>query len=283
MIKRPNSLFAPHNRALIVTLLVAAALTAACVWLSPRLSLSDAPGVFVMMLAPGVIVGLYLGGGHSLSDARAFSPKRPTSREGNLSDEPPTRTNLSEASKASLNRAVAEGVKLAELDALLKLQCRAEALSGRNKRASATVDATRKTYPETLRALYDPETVEHEALMAPLSKAEKALLSRRASRSKTDRAWTVYVDDNFHYMDEDERYIHGRFSRYEDAVAACKKIVDEVLQDDPAKTSEDLYDSYVGFGEDPWIKGPTPPGSEPFSARDYARQRCNELRPKDGG
>lgn len=92
--------------------------------------------------------------------------------------------------------------------------------------------------------------------------------------------WTVYVDDNFHYMDEDERYCLGTFETLDAAVAACQKIVDEFLQDNPAKTADDLYDQYTSFGEDPWIKGPSPaPDTPPFSAWDYARKRCNDLRP----
>jgi len=39
--------------------------------------------------------------------------------------------------------------------------------------------------------------------------------------------YTVFVDDNFHYMDESERYKLGDFPDCASAVAACKKIVDE--------------------------------------------------------
>lgn len=94
------------------------------------------------------------------------------------------------------------------------------------------------------------------------------------------RNWTVYIDDNFHYMDEDKRYCLGVFCSFDSAVAACRKIVDAFLRDNPAKTAGVLYDQYILFGEDPWIKGPAlAPDAEPFSAWDYARQRCNELRP----
>ena len=92
--------------------------------------------------------------------------------------------------------------------------------------------------------------------------------------------WTVFVDDNFHYMDEDERYKLGTFDSYSAAVAACKKIVDEFLQHNTAKTADELYDQYIAFGEDPWIQGTTPPSeAQQFSAWDYARQRCNEVLP----
>ncbi len=96
----------------------------------------------------------------------------------------------------------------------------------------------------------------------------------------TEGKWTVYVDDNFHYMDEDKRYCLGNFDSLDAAVAACRKIVDDFLQDNPAKTADELYDQFTSFGEDPWIKDPSPaPDTPPFSAWDYARKRCNELRP----
>ena len=95
-----------------------------------------------------------------------------------------------------------------------------------------------------------------------------------------DCSWTVYVDDNFHFMDEDERYSLEVFENYDAAVAACKKIVDRFLQNTAAKSADELYDLFSSAGEDPWIKGPVPDtGAQQFSAFDYARQRCNELRP----
>jgi hypothetical protein len=42
--------------------------------------------------------------------------------------------------------------------------------------------------------------------------------------------YRVMVDDNFHYMDEDERFEHGSFPTAEEAIAACKRIVDEILR-----------------------------------------------------
>ena len=41
--------------------------------------------------------------------------------------------------------------------------------------------------------------------------------------------YTVYIDDNFHYMDESERYKLGDFPDCASAIAACKRIVDEFL------------------------------------------------------
>lgn len=88
--------------------------------------------------------------------------------------------------------------------------------------------------------------------------------------------YTVHVDDNFHYMDKDERYTYGKFETLESAIEACRKIVDEYLNAayTPGMSAFDLFTSYTSFGDDPWISGAE---EKPFSAWDYARQRCNEI------
>ena len=87
----------------------------------------------------------------------------------------------------------------------------------------------------------------------------------------------VFVDDNFHYQDESERYKQGEYDTYEEAVKSCKKIVDGELSHLSLNrlSATELYSSYTSFGEDPFIR-PTPEG-ERFSAWDYARQRCEEI------
>ena len=89
--------------------------------------------------------------------------------------------------------------------------------------------------------------------------------------------YTVFVDDNFHYMDKDERYKLGEFNSADKAVAAAKKIVDEFLESNhkPGQSAEELLAVYKSFGEDPWISGDDP--SCKFSAWDYAERRCQEL------
>ena len=54
--------------------------------------------------------------------------------------------------------------------------------------------------------------------------------------------YKVMVDNNFHYMDEDERYQHGVFLTAEEAIAACRRIVDEDLktQAKPDMTATEL-------------------------------------------
>jgi hypothetical protein len=92
--------------------------------------------------------------------------------------------------------------------------------------------------------------------------------------------YTVMVDDNFHYMDEDERRQLGTFATFDKAVAACRLLVDQWLADNhkPGMTTAELYSAYVSFGEDPFIVG----GEEgreriSFSAWDYAKARAEAL------
>ncbi|MBI4590864.1 MAG: hypothetical protein HY725_18730 [Candidatus Rokubacteria bacterium] len=90
--------------------------------------------------------------------------------------------------------------------------------------------------------------------------------------------YRVPVDDNFHYMDESERYELGEFDTLETAVAACKRIVDEFLISNyrPGMTAGELYGQYAFFGEDPFVVY-SGQGSVPFSARDYAAERGEQI------
>ena len=91
-------------------------------------------------------------------------------------------------------------------------------------------------------------------------------------------SYKVFVDDNFHYMDESERYEKGEFGSFDAAVAECKRMVDEYLVGHyiPGKTADELYDSYTSFGEDPFII-PVPEGADRFSAWAYAEKRCKDI------
>jgi len=106
---------------------------------------------------------------------------------------------------------------------------------------------------------------------------DKGEETQGTKKNTQSRKYEVYVDDNFHYMDESERYKLGEFETCEEAVAACKKIVDEFLEQGYTKgvSFKELYEGYIGFGEDPLIIS----GDKTcfFSAWDYAKQRCREL------
>ena len=90
--------------------------------------------------------------------------------------------------------------------------------------------------------------------------------------------YTVLVDDNYHYMDESARHRMGSFDDLDDAIDACRKVVDEWLEDSrkPEMTAGELYGMYKMFGEDPFIVSEGE-SSVPFSAWKYAEKRCEEI------
>ena len=90
--------------------------------------------------------------------------------------------------------------------------------------------------------------------------------------------YRVLVDDNFHYMDESERYELGTFASLEAAVQAAQAIVDSFLASEykPGMTAHQLYGQYTSFGDDPFILA-SDHSKVTFSAWDYARRRCEEL------
>lgn len=90
--------------------------------------------------------------------------------------------------------------------------------------------------------------------------------------------FTVFVDDNFHYMDPNERWTAGQYATYEEALTKAKAIVDSSLREHlkPGVTAAQMIAGYRGFGEDPFIV-PTPEGQLSFSAWDYAKARCAEI------
>ena len=89
--------------------------------------------------------------------------------------------------------------------------------------------------------------------------------------------YTLFCDDNFHFMDEAERDVVGDFESAEAAIAAAKQIVDRDLLDahKPGMSADELYDHYTSFGSDPFIRSDD--RSCEFSAWDYARSRCSEI------
>lgn len=89
--------------------------------------------------------------------------------------------------------------------------------------------------------------------------------------------YRVMVDSNFHYMDKSERYPAGDYDEVEDAIATAKRIVDRSLVEfaSSGRTGDDLYAQYCLFGDDPFIVGGE--GGVIFSAREYARERCNKF------
>ena len=93
-------------------------------------------------------------------------------------------------------------------------------------------------------------------------------------------AFTVVIADNFHYMDEGEYTTHGTFETLDAAIAAAKSIVDSFLSSalKSGMTADQLYEQYVHFGDDPFIRGGNE-GGVLFSAWSYAKARCSEMCP----
>ena len=81
--------------------------------------------------------------------------------------------------------------------------------------------------------------------------------------------YQVYVDDNFHYMDESERLAVGSYHSLEEAIEKCKEITVRSVEDlyEEGITPEKLSAQWAMFGEDPFIVGGE--GPVPFSARKF--------------
>jgi hypothetical protein len=93
------------------------------------------------------------------------------------------------------------------------------------------------------------------------------------------KCYTVIVSDNFHYMDPDADYAIMGFDNAEDAVAKCQSIVESFLAE-CAKQERDpdrIYETYVHFGEDPWIVSPEGLPSVKFSAWNYAKENAHRF------
>jgi hypothetical protein len=94
------------------------------------------------------------------------------------------------------------------------------------------------------------------------------------------RRYAVMVDDNFSYQDSDERREHGAYETVEEALAACRAIVDRSLEEEyrDGISAETLYDRYISFGDDPFIM--VLDGADDratFSAWSYAKERCHVI------
>ena len=91
---------------------------------------------------------------------------------------------------------------------------------------------------------------------------------KNMKNTKSKEIYTVFIDDYFHepIYDDKDRIKYGEFETYEEAVCACKKIVENFLAS--YNTEKDARLGWYHYGEDAFIR-PTPEGIKYFSARDY--------------
>jgi len=89
--------------------------------------------------------------------------------------------------------------------------------------------------------------------------------------------YRVYVDDNFHYMDESERYLAGVYDDCQSAIERCREIVDRSILNEykQGMSARALLERYKSFGDDPWISSSDEQCK--FSAWSYAERRCKEI------
>jgi hypothetical protein len=109
-------------------------------------------------------------------------------------------------------------------------------------------------------------------------------MAGRGAMARLGHTYSVYVDDNFSFPPDDGRYKLGDFSTLEEAVAACKRKVDEFLKVhvSPDKTAAERYEEYTHGGPDPFIVTDDPAAGNPvFSAWNYAKERCEEGQDKN--
>ena len=91
--------------------------------------------------------------------------------------------------------------------------------------------------------------------------------------------YQVMVDDNFHYGEEDERCAYDIYATAEEALATCRKLVDESLLAEyrDGQTADQLFERYTSFGDDPFVVALDGAPKVEFSAWTYARQRAAEF------
>lgn len=88
----------------------------------------------------------------------------------------------------------------------------------------------------------------------------------------------VYVDDNYHYMDQDEQWILGVFDTEADAVAAAKSLVTKSVTSmhESGMSAGEVFARYKMFGDDPFIVGEGH-DRRSFHAWDFAQSESNRL------
>jgi hypothetical protein len=92
-------------------------------------------------------------------------------------------------------------------------------------------------------------------------------------------SYRVMVDENFHYQDPESRWTLGTFDTAEEALAACRRMVDDDLMNlhKPGMAADALLTGYRALGDDPFIVPVDGAAAVEFSAWDYAEERCKAI------
>ena len=93
-------------------------------------------------------------------------------------------------------------------------------------------------------------------------------------------SYRVSAAENSHYMDEDERRTVGLYEGIDEALAACRYIIDRSLRElhDAGMEATELFRLWGVMGEDAWVV-PLRDGlpKAEFSGQDYARIRSEDI------
>jgi hypothetical protein len=108
---------------------------------------------------------------------------------------------------------------------------------------------------------------------------EKSGNNRNESNKHMEQTkkYTVFVDDNFHYMDESKRYEDKSYAVLEEAINRCREITIRSLKEMYMKGMDGnkLRLHWLLFGEDPFIPRT---GTMAFSAREFITEKlCEEI------
>jgi hypothetical protein len=82
-----------------------------------------------------------------------------------------------------------------------------------------------------------------------------------------------------HYMEEDERSEYGSFASADEALDACRTLVEDALlaQYKDGATADQLFERYTSFGSNPFVVAPIGEPKVEFSAWAFAQRRAAEL------
>ena len=93
------------------------------------------------------------------------------------------------------------------------------------------------------------------------------------------RGFVVVVREHGRYVEGSPGQEHGRFDTFEEAEAACRRIVDASLEAHhrPGISADALFRHYTLWGDDPGVVCPPEAHARSFSSWTYAETRCRDL------